>query len=97
MTQPFLNGVMIPSECVSSGLLTYDKAADIAGECEDGMECMKAHNLCELRVLAAIQMGLVDAAFKTSICAAYEASQDCQWGNIPSAFSLQVQDQWHSP
>ena len=54
----------------------------MAGNCEDGMECMKAHNLCELRVLAAIEMGLVDMAFKTNLCKAYEASQDCQRGNF---------------
>lgn len=77
------------------GVLPLDRAASIAGECEDGMECMKAHNLCELRVLAAIQMGLVDMAFKTSICAAYEASQDCQQGNVRSALFLRVQDRWH--
>ncbi len=64
-----------------------ERVAFMAGNCEDGMECMKAHNLCELRVLAAIEMGLVDMAFKTNLCKAYEASQECQRGKFPSPLS----------
>ncbi len=62
-------------------ILPSKRLALMAGNCEDGMECMNAHNLCELRVLAAIDMGLMDMAFKTNLCKAYEASQDCQQGN----------------
>ena len=52
------------------------------------MACLKAHSLSDLRVSAAIQMGLLNMAFKTELCPAYEEAQDCPQGTLlPAALS----------
>ena len=61
------------------------------------MECMKAHDLCELRVLAAIQMGILDMSFKTKMCAAYVASEECQQGTTTTYYLLSRIPQMASP
>ena len=79
----------------AEGYLPSGWATLLAGQCADGMECMKAHGLGELRVLAAIQMGLMDMVYKTELCAAHEASQECQQGIILPLSCWLVQDEWH--
>ena len=74
------------------GLLQSERVVLLAGQCADGIECMKAHSLDELRVLAAMQMGLLDMGYKTELCAAYEASQECQQGILLPLSCWLVQD-----
>lgn len=52
----------------------------VSGNCQEGIACSNAHNLGELRTLAAIQQHNIQASFKTERCSAYDSSHKCPRG-----------------
>jgi len=60
----------------------------LAGECKSEVACVHAHSLGQLRVLAAVQMGLLDPDFKTERCNAYDQTRNCTSGNCIYALNL---------
>lgn len=62
----------------------------MTGQCEDGDGCQKAHNLQELRVLPAVQMGLLDMDFKTELCPAYSGTRECPQGKTAAPSCVRV-------
>ena len=61
-----------------------------AGACPEGILCCYAHSLAELRVVAAIQKGLLPRDFKTALCSTFEAGRRCPDGELDGALALAV-------